>query len=119
YQMPLKLMREPAGTPIHIEVELPDRMVTCQVWKAEIGRIPLYLLDSNVLENEPTDQGITDTLYGGDEEMRLRQEMILGIGGMKALEKLGLNPTVCHMNEGHAAFLSIERIRQIMKNHKA
>lgn len=117
YQMPLRLMREAGGTPIRIEVEFPDRVVTCQVWKAEVGRVPLYLLDSNVLENEPTDQGITDTLYGGDEEMRIRQEMILGIGGMKALQAVGITPTVCHMNEGHAAFLSIERIRAFMASH--
>lgn len=117
YQMPLKLLRDATGAAVHIEVDLPDRLITCQVWKAEVGRIPLYLLDSNVLENEPTDQGITDTLYGGDEEMRLRQEMILGIGGMKALRAAGINPTVCHMNEGHAAFLSIERIRSFMQDH--
>lgn len=118
YQMPLRLMRTDQGPPIRVEVEFPDRVVTCQVWRADVGRIPLYLLDSNVLENEPTDQGITDTLYGGDEEMRIRQEMILGIGGMRALRALGVKPTVCHMNEGHAAFLSIERIRQFMADHQ-
>ncbi|HEY3782533.1 MAG TPA: alpha-glucan family phosphorylase [Fimbriimonadaceae bacterium] len=115
YQLPLTLVRGEDLQPIRIEVQLPDRVVTCQIWRADVGRIPLYLLDSNILENEPTDQGITDTLYGGDEEMRIRQEMILGVGGMRALEALGLNPTVCHMNEGHAAFLALERIRQYMK----
>ncbi|MDR3690676.1 MAG: alpha-glucan family phosphorylase [Fimbriimonas sp.] len=114
YQMPLTLIRNEADQPLRIEVEFPDRVVTCQVWKAMVGRIPLYLLDSNVLDNLPADQGITDTLYGGDEEMRIRQEMILGIGGMRALKAVGIQPTVCHMNEGHAAFLSIERIRQFM-----
>ncbi|HZH98753.1 MAG TPA: alpha-glucan family phosphorylase, partial [Fimbriimonadaceae bacterium] len=118
YQMPLALVRRSDGQPMRIEVEFPDRTVTCQVWRADVGRVPLYLLDSNVLENEPTDQGITDTLYGGDEEMRIRQELILGVGGMKALKELGLSPTVCHMNEGHAAFLAIERIRQFMKEHQ-
>lgn len=117
YQMPLTLMRDEAGSPIRIAVEFPDRTVTCQVWKAEVGRIPLYLLDSNVLENAPSDQGITDSLYSGNEEMRIQQEMILGIGGLKALRALGIKPTVCHMNEGHAAFLSIERIRQFMQDH--
>jgi glycogen phosphorylase len=117
YQMPLHLMRDVDENPVRVEVELPDRTVTCQVWKALVGRVPLFLLDSNVLENEPTDQGITDTLYGGDEEMRIRQEMILGIGGMRALRAVGISPTVCHMNEGHAAFLSIERIRQFMNEH--
>lgn len=114
YEMPLTLMRGKDDQALRIEVELPDRTVTVQVWRADVGRIHLYLLDSNVLENAPTDQGITDTLYGGDEEMRIRQEMILGIGGMRALKAVGINPTVCHMNEGHAAFLSIERIRQFM-----
>lgn len=117
YQMPLKLLKDSEGQPVRIEVEFPDRMVTCQVWKAEVGRVSLFLLDSNVLENEPTDQGITDTLYGGDQEMRIRQEVILGIGGMKALRAAGITPTVCHMNEGHAAFLSVERIRQFMQDH--
>lgn len=114
YSFPLELMRDEKDEPLHVEVEFPDRVVTCQIWKALVGRISLYLLDSNVLENAPNDQSITDTLYGGDEEIRVRQEMILGIGGMKALRAVGINPTVCHMNEGHAAFLSVERIRQFM-----
>ncbi|MBS1720090.1 MAG: alpha-glucan family phosphorylase [Armatimonadetes bacterium] len=117
YEMPLALIRGEDDQPIRIEVEFPDRVVTCQVWRADVGRVKLYLLDSNVLENAPADQTITDTLYGGDEEMRIRQEMILGIGGMLALKKMGINPTVCHMNEGHAAFLSIERIRQFMESN--
>lgn len=115
YKMPLTLMREDDGRVHRVEIEFPDRVVTCQIWRAQVGRIKLYLLDSNVLENAPGDQTITDTLYGGDEEMRLRQEMILGVGGMRALQVLGLKPTVCHMNEGHAAFLSIERIRQMVQ----
>ena len=114
YGFPLELMRTGNDEPVRIEVEFPERIVTCQVWKAMVGRIPLYLLDSNVLENELKDQSITDTLYGGDEEMRVRQEMILGIGGMRALRAVGVEPTACHMNEGHAAFLSVERIRQFM-----
>lgn len=117
YQMPLTLMRDAHDAPIRIEVEFPDRIVTCQVWRADVGRVQLYLLDSNILENQPSDQGITDSLYGGDEEMRIRQEMILGIGGLRALRAVGINPTVCHMNEGHAAFMSIERIRQFMTDH--
>lgn len=112
HRMPLKLMRGPDDQPLRIRVEFPDGGVTCQVWKTMVGRVALYLLDSNVLENAPHDQGITDTLYGGDEEMRIRQEIILGIGGMRALKALGIKPTVCHMNEGHAAFLTIERLIQ-------
>ncbi len=118
YRLPLQLVRDADEQPLRISVELPDRIVTCHVWLASVGRIKLILLDSNVLENEPTDQGITDTLYGGDEEMRIRQEMILGIGGMKALLAMGLNPTVCHMNEGHAAFQSVERLRSFMAEHQ-
>ncbi len=118
FQMPLHLVRGMDQQPLRVEIELPDRAIVCQIWRADVGRIPLYLLDSNVLENAPTDQQITDTLYGGDQEMRIRQEMILGIGGMRALKALGLQPTVCHMNEGHAAFLSIERIRQFMEERQ-
>ncbi|HJP84067.1 MAG TPA: alpha-glucan family phosphorylase [Fimbriimonadaceae bacterium] len=114
YEMPLTLIRNGDNEPLRIEVEFPDRTVNCQIWRADVGRVQLYLLDSNVLENEPNDQSITDTLYGGDEEMRIRQEMILGIGGIRALRALGISPTVCHMNEGHAAFMAIERIRQFM-----
>ncbi|MCO5297931.1 MAG: alpha-glucan family phosphorylase [Fimbriimonadaceae bacterium] len=114
YKMPLSLVRGEDQQPIRVQIQFPDRAVTCQVWRAEVGRVSLFLLDSNVLENAPTDQGITDTLYGGDEEMRIRQEMILGIGGMRALAELGMSPTVCHMNEGHAAFMAVERMRQFV-----
>lgn len=117
YRMPLQLVRDAQDQPVRVEVEFPDRTVTCQIWKAQVGRVDLYLLDSNVLDNVPDDQSITDTLYGGDEHMRIRQEMILGIGGMRALRAIGLNPTVCHMNEGHAGFLSLERIRQTMQEY--
>jgi glycogen phosphorylase len=116
YQMPISLVRGDDGEPIRIPVEFPDRVVTCQIWKAEVGRIPLYLLDSNVLENASDDQSITDSLYSGDEEMRIRQEIILGIGGYRALKAVGFEPTVCHMNEGHAAFMSVERIRHYIQN---
>ncbi len=116
YRLPLQLMRGAGDKPLRIRVDFPDKPVFCQVWKALVGRVELYLLDSNILENEPDDQSITDTLYGGDEEMRIRQEIILGIGGYRALVELGKIPTVCHMNEGHAAFLSLERLRQFMKD---
>ncbi len=119
YRMPLQLVRNDQGEPVRVSVEFPDRTVTCQVWRAIVGRIDLFLLDSNVLDNAPDDQSITDTLYGGDEEMRIRQESILGIGGFRALAQMGYKPTVCHMNEGHAAFLSLERIRQFMADHGA
>jgi starch phosphorylase len=117
YRYPLELMRGEDERPLRVSVQFPDRAVTCQIWRAHVGRIELYLLDSNVLENAPDDQSITDNLYGGDQHMRIRQEMILGIGGMRALELLGIKPTVCHMNEGHAAFLATERMRQVMKDY--
>ncbi len=116
YKLPLALVRGSDGQPLTITVEFPDRNVHCQIWRAQVGRVPLYLLDSNVLENEPKDQNITDTLYGGDEEMRIRQECVLGIGGYRALKALGITPTVCHMNEGHAAFSALERISSLMKD---
>jgi starch phosphorylase len=118
YRMPLLLVRGSDDQPLRVEISFPDRNVTCQLWRAQVGRVPLFLLDSNVLENAPSDQGITDTLYGGDEDMRFRQEAILGIGGLRALEALGIQPTVCHMNEGHSAFLVLERLRQYMQRAK-
>lgn len=114
YGMALELQRDESQRPIRVTIEFPDGPVVCQVWRAMIGRVPLYLLDSNVLENRQSDQAITDTLYGGDSDMRLRQEMILGIGGLRALAAVGIQPAVCHMNEGHAAFLALERIRSWM-----
>lgn len=117
YRLPLTLVRGADDKPLRIPLEFPDSEVLIQVWKAQVGRVELYLLDSNLLENSPDEQSITDTLYGGDEEMRIRQEIILGIGGYRALVALGKKPTVCHMNEGHAAFLALERIKQFMKEH--
>lgn len=117
YRMALTLVRGEDGSPVRVRVEFPDRAVTCQIWKAQVGRVELFLLDSNILDNAVVDQSITDNLYGGDEEMRIRQEIILGIGGFRALQVLGKKPTVCHMNEGHAAFLSLERLRQFMAEH--
>lgn len=117
YNYPCQPVRGTNDQPLRVTVDFPDRTVTVQVWKAQVGRVALYLLDSNLMSNAPADQGITDNLYGGDEHMRIRQEMVLGIGGMKALAAMGLKPTVCHMNEGHAAFLSVERIGQIMEEH--
>lgn len=117
YQYPLQLVRGADDQPLTVQVDFPDRSVTVQIWKALVGRIELYLLDSNILANQPIDQGITDNLYGGDEHMRIRQEMVLGVGGLKALKALGINPSVCHMNEGHAAFLTLERLRTFMEEH--
>ena len=80
--------------------------MTAQIWRVQVGRVTLYLLDTNLAANRPEDRDITDQLYGGDLEMRMKQEILLGIGGHRALEALGLAPTVYHMNEGHSAFLA-------------
>src|SRR6185295_6166904 len=90
-----------------------------QVWRMDVGRVKLYLLDSNVRENQsPHDRHITDQLYGGDLDTRMRQEIVLGIGGIRALKAMGLEPTVFHMNEGHSAFLALEQIRNFMRDAK-
>jgi len=115
YNMPLWLHRDGDGNPLLISVEFPGRQVKAQVWQADVGRVPLLLLDTNIPENSPEDQDITDELYGGDLEMRIKQEIILGVGGVRVLDRLGLNPTVYHMNEGHSAFLAIERLRMLME----
>ncbi len=104
------------GRPVQITVELPGRDVVAAVWRASVGRVPLFLLDTNLPENEPEDRDITRNLYGGDIETRIRQEMILGIGGVRALERMGYKPTVYHLNEGHSAFLALERIRMIRES---
>ncbi len=116
--MPVTVVQRKDGSPLRIVVEMADRQVAAQVWRAQVGRISLYLLDTNILPNSPEDQDISDQLYGGDKEMRIRQEILLGIGGMRALAAMGITPTVCHMNEGHSAFLALERTRAIMETHK-
>ena len=114
HNMPVTLYRNKDGSPLVIEVEMLNRPVRAQVWVVRIGRIPLYLLDANVPENTPEDRHITAQLYGGDQEMRIRQEILLGIGGVRMLKALGINPKAFHMNEGHSAFLSLDRCRLLM-----
>ncbi len=113
YNMPIELMKKKSQHPLTVNVSFPQRNVIVQIWKVQVGRVPLYLLDTNVPENSEQDRPITSTLYGGDIETRIRQEIILGIGGYKALVALGLEPNVCHMNEGHAAFMALERVKQL------
>ncbi len=115
YNMPIFPERNDDGSEIKIEVPYPGRNVTAKIWRAQVGRTPLYLLDTNVPENSAEDRTITYQLYGGDIEMRIKQEIVLGMGGVMALRALGLDVTVFHMNEGHSAFLALERI----KNHMA
>ncbi len=115
--LPILLESDPTGAPILIEVAYPGRTVKAQVWRAQVGRVNLYLLDTNIPANRPDDRDITDQLYGGDLEMRIKQEIMLGIGGYRALEALGVEPLVYHMNEGHSAFLALERVRRLMETH--
>ncbi|MBL7214527.1 MAG: alpha-glucan family phosphorylase [Phycisphaerae bacterium] len=117
HNMPLELVRKENGYALTVSVQFPDRMVQAQIWKIQIGRTQLYLLDTNIPANSAFDRTITQTLYGGDTEMRICQEIILGIGGLKTLFAVGQEPTVCHMNEGHAAFMALERVRKLRSHH--
>jgi len=115
YNLPIEQLRYTDGSPVHVRVDLPDNAVFCKVWRANVGRVPLYLLDTNLQENSPADRDITAKLYGAGTELRIRQEVILGIGGVRALTTLNIAPTVFHMNEGHSAFLALERIRMLLE----
>ena len=115
YNLPLILERDANGAPLEIELEFGTRHFRVHIWRVQVGRVPLYLLDTNLESNSPEDRLITAQLYFGDKEMRIIQEILLGIGGIRALRALGIIPNVCHMNEGHAAFLALERIRLLME----
>ena len=115
YNLPCNLERDAQGKPHMVSVDLPGRKVFAQIWRVQVGRVPLYLLDTRIDQNRIEDRAITDQLYGGDHEHRMQQEIILGIGGLRALRLLGIEPQVCHMNEGHSAFLAIERIRILIE----
>ena len=115
----LKIPAEPVldenGVWKTISVQLPGRVMSARVWKVAVGRTDLYLLDTDFENNSPEDRQVTHQLYGGDWENRLKQELLLGIGGVRALRTLGLNPTIYHYNEGHAAFAGLERLRECMQ----
>ncbi len=113
HTMPVKLVPE-----VRVQVDLPQGPVAAQVWSVNVGRVKLFLLDTNIPGNTAEDRKITYQLYGGDQEMRLKQEILLGIGGYRSLEAMGLEPTVYHMNEGHSAFLSLERVVRLMETRK-
>jgi starch phosphorylase len=117
YNLPVRPVKGKDGQPVEVSFDFPGRKASARVWWVQVGRIPLYLLDTNIPSNSPQDQDITDELYGGDREMRIQQEIVLGVGGMRALKALGIRPTVCHMNEGHSAFLALERARMFMEEH--
>lgn len=116
HAMALTLLRSGSdgAPPLRVEVALGTTTVALQVWRADVGRVPLYLLDANLEENDPALRAITDRLYGGDTEHRLRQELVLGIGGVRALRAIGEHADVFHTNEGHAGFLGLERIRELV-----
>ncbi len=103
------------GKEIIIHVDLPGRTVYAKIWKIQVGRIPIYLMDTDVAHNAPQDRELGARLYGGDREMRLSQEVVLGIGGVRAVRALGYEPSVWHMNEGHSAFLGLERVRELVQ----
>ena len=117
--LPVEPARNAQGEWLKVSVRIAGRDVVARLWKAQVGRVPVYLLDTNCAENAPSDRDITHRLYGGDESTRVRQEMILGIGGVRALRALGVAPAVWHLNEGHAAFLILELLREHLARRPA
>lgn len=117
YTLPIRPVLQPDGSELIVSVNLPTGVAHIKAWIIQVGRVRLFLLDTNIPQNpSPELRNITDQLYGGDSDTRIRQEIVLGIGGLRVLGALGLKPTVFHMNEGHSAFLAVERIRVIMAN---
>ena len=113
-KLPITLMKDENGNPLTTEIGLPGRNLKIQVWRVDVGRVPLFLLDTDINENTPEDRAITHNLYGGDYENRLKQEIVLGIGGIRILEVLHIKPDIYHCNEGHAAFIGLERLRKLI-----
>ena len=116
FNLPIQRVAASDGSALRISLPLAGRQLQVQVWKVQVGRLPLFLLDTNLEENPADLQDVTDQLYGGEQEDRIRQEIVLGMGGFRALRAMGLKPAVCHMNEGHSAFLSLEHIRSLVQN---
>lgn len=119
YNMGIDLARDAKGKPYMIDVEYPDRHVKARIWKCQVGRVPLFLLDCDIDENHMDDREITARLYQGDRDTRIRQELMLGVGAVKALRAMDIRPTTWHMNEGHAAFMTLQRCRELVEreNH--
>ncbi len=115
-RLPLRPLHTTSGRDLVVTVELPGREVLARVWQLTVGRVKLYLLDTDIAENDPADRPITSQLYVRGREMRLCQEMVLGVGGVRALRELRIKPAVWHMNEGHSAFLTVERLRELVKD---
>ncbi len=116
-QLPITPLRQANGEWLRLEIALPGYSVWLRAWQVQVGRVKLYLLDSNDAANYPAHRGITSELYGGGPELRLKQELLLGIGGWRLLAALGVQPEVCHLNEGHAAFAVLERARSWMQEN--
>jgi len=114
-QLPITPLRKPDGEWLRLEIVLPGYSLWVRAWQVQVGRVTLYLLDSNDAANFPAYRGVTSELYGGGPEQRLRQELVLGVGGWRLLEALGIKPDVCHLNEGHSAFTVLERARSFME----
>ena len=116
-QLPIRPVREPNGEWLRLAIAMPGFKLWIRIWQVQVGRVKLYLLDSNDPANPPSFRSITSELYGGGPELRLRQELVLGIGGWRLMRALGLEPEVCHLNEGHAAFAVLERARSYMEDN--
>ncbi|MDR2469863.1 MAG: alpha-glucan family phosphorylase, partial [Tannerella sp.] len=117
-RLPLTQVRNDAGVPLLLEVPYPERTIYAQIWKVSVGRVPLYLMDTDIPENSEWDRFITHQLYGGDWENRMKQEYMLGIGGMLLLNMLGIKKQVYHCNEGHAALINVQRLTDYIENEK-
>ncbi len=118
FNMPVQVVGRDDGSPLVVEVDFPDHAVRAKVWRVDVGRVRLFLLDANIPENPEEHRAVTAQLYGGDMEMRIRQEMLLGVGGYRALDAMGLRPSMVHMNEGHAAFASLEAAHTLMRERE-
>ncbi len=117
YHMPVELVKDKDDKPLRITVNIDRTPVQVQIWQVKVGVTPLYLLDTNIPENSSKCRDITSVLYGGDKDMRIRQEIVLGIGGVRALRAVGIEADIYHLNEGHSWFLTLERLRQLMQEH--
>ena len=115
YDLPINPVKDAEGNDLTIHIKFPKRRIYLKVWEINVGRVKLYLLDSDIDLNHEEDRVTTAKLYGGDQEMRIQQEIILGMSGTHFLHKIGLNPTVYHMNEGHSSFLILQVIQNIME----
>ncbi|MEI7981216.1 MAG: alpha-glucan family phosphorylase, partial [Bacteroidota bacterium] len=116
--LPLVPIRDDQGNWLKITFAFPGRTLYAKVWRCDVGRVPLFLMDTDIDDNQEMDRGITHQLYGGDNENRLRQELLLGIGGIRMLDSMGIKPDLYHSNEGHSAFIGLERLRKLIQNEK-